>query len=143
MGAVLFKGTAAAARRAVGRRVLRSPSAAARLFREAILRAAMSETVSVRIACGRGVSLPRDDLRSWYESGLVAGDTQVQKAGSRDWTSLSRALDISQWKKPAAARGVSVPAGRTPGRSGAAASREPAPAPRTGPRPHTPPLPLL
>jgi hypothetical protein len=71
----------------------------------------------------------------------------VQKAGSRDWTSLGKAVDISQWRKPAPARGVSVPAGNRKGAGGRVPRRTTAPpeavAPRTGPRAHVPPLPLL
>ena len=99
----------------------------------------MPPTLRVRLGDGSVIDLSRDDLRSWYESGLLAGDSQVQKAGSRDWTSLAQAVDIGQWRKPAAARGVSVPV-----RARAAARRAPAeqPAARPGPRPPAPPLPL-
>jgi hypothetical protein len=100
----------------------------------------MPQNLRVRLGDGSVIDLSREDLRSWYESGLLAGDTQVQKAGSRDWTSLARAVDISQWRKPAAARGVSVP---VKGQA-RAARREPSPPPaaRTGPRAHVPVLPL-
>jgi len=106
----------------------------------------MPQSLRVRLGDGSVIDLSREDLRSWYESGLLAGDTQVQKTGSRDWTSLGKAIDISQWRKPAAARGVSVPAGNRkvagapPRRSKAPADAAP---PRTGPRAHVPPLPLL
>jgi hypothetical protein len=96
----------------------------------------MPQTLRVRIADGSVIDLSYEDLRSWYESGLLAGDSQVQKAGSRDWTSLAKAVDIGPWRKPAAARGVSVPVK-------ASARREPAPsqAARSASRPHVP-LPL-
>ena len=105
----------------------------------------MPQTLRVRLGDGSVIDLSREDLRSWYESGLLAGDTQVQKAGSRDWTSLSKAVDTSPWRKPAAARGVSVPA-KASARPSAAASarRDPAPPARTGPpRGAGPPLPLF
>jgi hypothetical protein len=104
----------------------------------------MSQTLRVRLGDGSVIDLSHEDLRSWYESGLLTGDSQVQKAGSRDWTSLGKAVDTSQWRKPAAARGVSVPV-KGKARAGTAASTRrdvPAPSP-TGPRPHVPPLPLL
>ena len=99
----------------------------------------MPQTLRVRLGDGSVIDLSREDLRSWYESGLLTGDSPVQAAGSRDWTSLAKAVDISQWRKPAPARGVSVPV-RGPAR------REPSPPPaaRSGPRPQAgPPLPLL
>jgi len=105
----------------------------------------MPQTLRVRLGDGSVIDLSREDLRSWYESGLLDGNTQVQKAGSRDWSSLGTAVDTSQWRKPAAARGVSVPvkgAGRpTPATS---SRRDPTPPARTGPRPPAgPPLPLF
>lgn len=105
----------------------------------------MPPTLRVRLGDGSVIDLSREDLRSWYESGLVAGDTQVQKPGSRDWSSLGKAVDTSQWRKPAAARGVSVPArgqAAPARRANAAASAAPSP-PRTGPRASVPALPLL
>jgi hypothetical protein len=104
----------------------------------------MSQTLRVRLGDGSVIDLSREDLRSWYESGLLVDGTQVQKAGSRDWTSLATNVDISGWRKPAAARGVSVPVkGQPRPASAASARREPAPAApaRTSPRPHVP-LPL-
>ena len=102
----------------------------------------MPQSLRVRLGDGSVIDLSHEDLRSWYESGLLTGDTQAQTAGSRDWTSLAKALDISQWRKPAAARGVSVPV-KGPARS-ASARREPSPPPAARPRPQAgPPLPLL
>jgi hypothetical protein len=69
----------------------------------------MPQALRVRLGDGSVIDLSPEDIRSWYESGLLAGDTQVQRAGSRDWTSLAKTIDTSQWRKPAAARGVSVP----------------------------------
>jgi len=101
----------------------------------------MPQTLRVRLGDGSVIDLSREDLRSWYESGLVAGDTQVQQAGSRDWTTLGKSVDMSQWRKPAAARGVSVPAKGSP--RPAPARGTSAPPARTGPRPQArPPLPL-
>jgi len=100
----------------------------------------MPQTLRVRLGDGSVIDLSREDIRSWYESGLLAGDSQVQTAGSRDWTSLAKALDIGQWRKPAAVRGVSVPV-KGAARSGAA-KPSPAPAARTAPRAHVPALPL-
>ena len=104
----------------------------------------MSQTLKVRIADGSVIDLSRDDLRSWYESGLLTGDSQVQAAGSRDWTSLAKAVDIGQWRKPAAARGVSVPVKGKARTGTTAARRDGSPPPAsTAPRPHVPALPLL
>jgi len=103
----------------------------------------MSQTLKVRLADGSVIDLSREDLRSWYESGLLTGDSQVQAAGSRDWTSLAKAVDIGQWRKPAAARGVSVPV-KGKARAGTTPARRDGPPPAsTAPRPHVPPLPLL
>ena len=104
----------------------------------------MPQTLRVRLGDGSVIDLSRDDLRSWYESGLLAGDSPVQKEGSRDWTTLAKAVDITQWRKPAPARGVSMPA-KAQARSAASSRRDPAPSPaaRTSPRPHVPPLALL
>lgn len=104
----------------------------------------MPQTLRVRLGDGSVIDLSVEDLRSWYESGLLAGDSQVQTAGSRDWTSLAKAVDISQWRKPAAARGVSVPVKGQARPASAAARREVAPPAPTKPRPQSgPPLPLL
>ncbi len=100
----------------------------------------MPQTLRVRLGDGSVIDLSREDIRSWYESGLLAGDSQVQTAGSRDWTSLAKAVDIGQWRKPAAARGVSVPV-KGAARSGAA-KPSPAPAARAAPRADVPHLPL-
>jgi hypothetical protein len=100
----------------------------------------MPQTLRVRLGDGSVIDLSHEDIRSWYESGLLAGDTQVQTAGSRDWTSLAKAVDIGQWRKPAAARGVSVPV-KGPARSGSA-KPSPAPEARVAPRAHVPQLPL-
>jgi len=101
----------------------------------------MPQTLRVRLADGSVIDLSREELRSWYESGLLTGDSQVQTAGSRDWTSLAKTVDIGQWRKPAAARGVSVPVKGQARTASAAARREqaPPPAPR---KPAGPPLPL-
>lgn len=103
----------------------------------------MPQTLRVRLGDGSVIDLSHEDLRSWYESGLLTGDTQVQAAGARDWTSLGRAVDIKQWRKPAAARGVSVPV-KGPSRGASSSRRDPAPAPaaRSGPRAEVPRLPL-
>jgi hypothetical protein len=106
----------------------------------------MPQPLRVRLGDGSVIDLSREDLRSWYESGLIAGDTQVQKAGSRDWTTLGKAVDIGQWRKPAPARGVSVPAvnRKSAGKPGSPRAAAPeADVARTGPRAHVPPLPLL
>ena len=102
----------------------------------------MSKALRVRLGDGSVIDLTREDLRSWYESGLLASDSQVQEAGSRDWTSLAKAIDISQWRKPAAARGVSVPVAKNKAGSARAAFAPAPPQPRTGPRPATRTLPL-
>jgi hypothetical protein len=101
----------------------------------------MPQSLRVRLGDGSVIDLSREDLRSWYESGLLAGDTPAQTAGSRDWTTLARAVDISQWRKPAAARGVSVPV-KGQSRPVVPARREDAIPARSGPRPHVPPLTL-
>jgi hypothetical protein len=100
----------------------------------------MPQTLRVRLGDGSVIDLSREDMRSWYESGLLVDGTQVQKAGSRDWTSLATTVDISGWRRPAPARGVSVPVKPKTG----SARREPAPAPaaRSTPRAHVPRLPL-
>jgi hypothetical protein len=98
----------------------------------------MPQTLRIRLGDGSVIDLSREDIRSWYESGLLAADSPVQTAGARDWTSLAEALDISQWRKPAAARGVSVPV-----KGSARRETSPPPATRSGPRAHVPPLALL
>jgi hypothetical protein len=86
----------------------------------------------VRLGDGSVIDLELPEIKSWYESGLVTDDTQVQKPLARDWVRLADAADMRGWRRPAAPRGVSVPAGRG-GRPAAArapaAAKAPAPAP--------------
>jgi hypothetical protein len=67
----------------------------------------------VRLGDGSVIDLELPEVKSWYESGLVNDDTQVQKPGGRDWMRLGQAADVRGWRRPAAPRGVSVPAART------------------------------
>jgi hypothetical protein len=71
----------------------------------------MPQPHRVRLGDGSVIDLELADVRSWYESGLVTVETQVQAPGSRDWTRLGDAVDVKGWRKPAPPRGVSVPAG--------------------------------
>ena len=82
------------------------------------------------------IDLDLPELKSWYESGLVTDDTQVQRPHARDWTRLADAADVRGWKRPGAPRGVSVPAGRSASaasRPAARAPMAPRPAAETGP----------
>lgn len=94
----------------------------------------------MRLGDGSVIDLGVAEIQSWYESGLVGDDTQVQKPGSRDWARLGQAVDTRGWRRPGAPRGVSVPA-RGPGTS--AAPRSPAPKSFTEPRPLPRPAPPL
>lgn len=70
----------------------------------------MPRTLKVRIADGSVIDLDQAEMRSWYESGLLNKDSQVQKAGSREWQHLAQAMDVRQWRVPPKPKGVSVPA---------------------------------
>jgi hypothetical protein len=98
----------------------------------------------VRLGDGSVIDLELPEIKSWYESGLVADDTQVQRPGARDWTRLAQATDVRGWRRPAAPRGVSVPAGRTArpagGRPPAAARPAASARPSAGDAPSREPL---
>ena len=83
----------------------------------------------VRLGDGSVIDLELPEIKSWYESGLVNDETQVQKPGTRDWVRLAQAADMRSWRRPAAPRGVSVPAGRgsrpAAGRAPAASGKAP------------------
>jgi hypothetical protein len=89
----------------------------------------------VRLGDGSVIDLGVAEVQSWYESGLVNDDTQVQKAGARDWSRLGQAVDMRGWKRPGAPRGVSVPAARGPQAARPSAPRAPAPKAFTESRP--------
>jgi hypothetical protein len=65
----------------------------------------------LRLNDGSVIDLDRAGIKSWYESGLITVDSQIQKPGSREWTRLGQSMDVRQWKAPARPQGRSVPAG--------------------------------
>ena len=85
----------------------------------------MASPHKVRLGDGSVIDLELPELKSWYESGLVTDDTQVQRPHARDWMRLADATDVRGWKRPGAPRGVSVPASRGGGRPSAAAASRP------------------
>jgi hypothetical protein len=88
----------------------------------------------LRLNDGSVIDLDRAGIRSWYESGLISADSQVQKPGSREWTRLGQAMDVRQWKTPAKPQGRSVPAGpkKAPSYSPKPLAGTARPAPRPG-----------
>jgi hypothetical protein len=93
----------------------------------------------VRLGDGSVIDLELPELKSWYESGLVTDETQVQRPHARDWTRLADATDVRGWKRPGAPRGVSVPAGRGTGRPSAPAAGRPSAKAPFAPRPDSTP----
>jgi hypothetical protein len=69
----------------------------------------------LRLNDGSVIDLDRAGIKSWYESGLITVDSQIQKPGSREWTRLGQSMDVRQWKAPARPQGRSVPAGKKAG----------------------------
>lgn len=83
----------------------------------------MPQSHRLRLNDGSVIDLDRAGIKSWYESGLITVDSQVQKPGSREWTRLGQTMDVRQWKAPARPQGRSVPAGSRKTSSSTSASR--------------------
>ncbi len=82
----------------------------------------MPQSHRLRLQDGSVIDLDRAGIRSWFESGVISVDSEVQKPGSREWTRLGQAMDVRDWRAPAKATGRSVPASKA-SRQGALKSR--------------------
>lgn len=85
----------------------------------------MAQGLIVRLGDGSEIGpLGRDDLRSWFENGLITSDSMVKRPDSARWTTLGREIDVTLWTSLAAAK-----------RSAAPQAQAPRPAPRPAPPP--------
>jgi hypothetical protein len=61
-------------------------------------------------------------VRTWFQHGLITGDTLVQRRGSARWVRLSEGVDLSRWGPSGATSGRSRAAGRSPAAGAASPS---------------------
>jgi hypothetical protein len=61
----------------------------------------MARAYKVRLGDGSEIG-PLDEgmLRSWYQQGLIEEGSPVQPLGARQWTTLSRLVDVRAWGLP-------------------------------------------
>jgi hypothetical protein len=89
----------------------------------------MAQGLIVRLGDGSEIGpLDRDDLRSWFERGLITSESMVKRPENARWTTLGQEIDVTLWQKLAAAQRASAPPRPAP----RPASR---PAPSSSPRP--------
>ncbi|MET0553806.1 MAG: hypothetical protein ABW221_12260 [Vicinamibacteria bacterium] len=89
----------------------------------------MAQGLIVRLGDGSEIGpLGRDDLRSWFERGLITSESMVKRPDSARWTTLGQEIDVTLWQGLAAARRSAAPREQAP--SPRPAARPPAPAPR-------------
>jgi hypothetical protein len=89
----------------------------------------MAQGLIVRLGDGSEIGpLDRDDLRSWFERGLITVDSMVKRPDSARWTTLGQEIDVTLWQKMAAASRSVAPQAQSP-------RPAPRPAPPSSPRP--------
>ena len=89
----------------------------------------MAQGLIVRLGDGSEIGpLGRDDLRSWFERGLITSDSMVKRPESARWTTLGQEIDVTLWRSLAAAHRAATPQPQ-------AARPAPRPAQKSSPRP--------
>jgi hypothetical protein len=87
----------------------------------------MTQGLIVRLADGSEIGpLGRDDLRSWFEGGLISADSMVKRPDAARWTTLGQEIDVTLWRQLAGTARAS------------AARADAAPRPAASPRPAAP-----
>jgi hypothetical protein len=70
----------------------------------------MAQGLIVRLGDGSEIGpLGRDDLRSWFERGLITPESMVKRPDSARWTTLGQEIDVTLWQGLAAARRAADP----------------------------------
>lgn len=103
----------------------------------------MAQGLIVRLADGSEIGpLGRDDLRSWFEGGLISAESMVKRPDAARWTTLGQEVDVTLWRQLGGGARTPAPrsdAGPRPVSPRPASSRAPSPRPRptsdTAPRP--------
>jgi hypothetical protein len=101
----------------------------------------MAQGLIVRLADGSEIGpLGRDDLRSWFERGLITAESLVKRPDGVRWTTLGQEVDVTLWSQlSGTGRPASLDALRPAAASRAAPASRPAPSAR--PRPAAEPAP--
>jgi hypothetical protein len=90
----------------------------------------MAQGLIVRLADGSEIGpLGRDDLRSWFEGGLISADSMVKRPDAARWTTLGQEVDVTLWRQLAGGTRTAAPGARR-GAPARAAGARPAPSPR-------------
>lgn len=75
----------------------------------------MAQGLIVRLGDGSEIGpLGRDDLRSWFERGLITVDSMVKRPDSARWTTLGQEIDVTLWNSLAAAKRSATPQAAAP-----------------------------
>ena len=70
----------------------------------------MAQGLIVRLGDGSEIGpLGRDDLRSWFERGLITAESMVKRPESARWTTLGQEIDVTLWRGLAAAHRAAAP----------------------------------
>lgn len=60
----------------------------------------MAQGLIVRLADGSEIGpLGREDLRSWFEGGLISADSMVKRPDAARWTTLGQEVDVTLWRQ--------------------------------------------
>lgn len=101
----------------------------------------MAQGLIVRLADGSEIGpLGRDDLRSWFEGGLISAESMVKRPDAARWTTLGQEIDVTLWRQ-LAGTSRSVPSAPRSAASASAGARPVAPRPRPAAEPTPPPRP--
>jgi hypothetical protein len=93
----------------------------------------MAQGLIVRLADGSEIGpLGRDDLRSWFEGGLISADSMVKRPDAARWTTLGQEIDVTLWRQLS---GTARPAPAPRPAPSARAAQAPAPRPRPAAQP--------
>jgi hypothetical protein len=93
----------------------------------------MAQGLIVRLGDGSEIGpLGRDDLRSWFERGLISAESLVKRPDGARWTTLGQEIDVTLWRQLAGTGARSGGSASSATRSGTAPGRSAAPTGRAG-----------
>ena len=59
----------------------------------------MAKGFRVRLDDGSEMDLDSDMVRSWYDQGLIQGDTPMRAPGSKNWRRMDEVVEMRGWKE--------------------------------------------
>ena len=96
----------------------------------------MAQGLIVRLADGSEIGpLGRDDLRSWFEGGLISAESMVKRPDAARWTTLGQEIDVTLWRQLAGTSRAGANRPGAPPRADAGPRSAPGPRPAARPAP--------